>query len=48
MEGMFISVLLLQLVNVFWTALIWNVLFKMLCKEGLVDVREEGENEKED
>lgn len=42
-EQIFLPIALLQGVNLFWSYLIWRVLFRMIKGTGLVDVREEGE-----
>lgn len=39
----FLPIFLLQLVNVFWSFLIWRILFRMITGTGLADTREEGE-----
>ena len=44
-DQVFLPILLLQLVNLFWSFLIWRVLFRMIFGPGLVDSREEGEEE---
>ena len=43
-DQIFLPILLLQLVNLFWSFLIWRVLFRMIFGPGLVDSREEGED----
>ncbi|GAA5909748.1 uncharacterized protein JCM6883_004622 [Sporobolomyces salmoneus] len=43
----FAPILALQLVNSFWSYLIWRILFRMLSGNAAKDVREEGEDEEE-
>ncbi|GAA6064744.1 hypothetical protein JCM10212_001596 [Sporobolomyces blumeae] len=44
----FAPILALQLVNTFWSYLIWRILFRMLSGNNARDVREEGEDEEEE
>ncbi|GAA5882414.1 hypothetical protein JCM1840_000409 [Sporobolomyces johnsonii] len=43
----FAPILALQLVNTFWSYLIWRILFRMITGQKAQDVREEGEGEGE-
>ncbi|KAK4050703.1 sphingosine N-acyltransferase lag1 [Microbotryomycetes sp. JL201] len=44
----FAPILALQLVNTFWSALIWRILFRILSGQEAKDVREEGEDTDEE
>ncbi|KAM0791807.1 hypothetical protein ACM66B_004067 [Microbotryomycetes sp. NB124-2] len=44
----FAPILALQLVNTFWSALIWRILFRILSGQEAKDVREEGEDSDEE
>ncbi|BGP10383.1 sphingosine N-acyltransferase lag1 [Rhodotorula toruloides] len=44
----FAPILALQLVNTFWSYLIWRILFRMISGQKAADVREEGEDEEEE
>ncbi|GAA5933930.1 uncharacterized protein JCM15063_000509 [Sporobolomyces koalae] len=44
----FAPILALQLVNSFWSYLIWRILFRMLRGNAAKDVREEGEDEEDE
>ncbi|GAA5865293.1 hypothetical protein JCM8547_005047 [Rhodosporidiobolus lusitaniae] len=43
----FAPILALQLVNAFWSYLIWRILFRMIRGQNATDVREEGEDDDE-
>lgn len=44
-QQVFLPIFLLQLVNLFWSFLIWRILYRMITGTGLVDTREEGEDQ---
>ncbi|BGP13495.1 hypothetical protein JCM10213_000697 [Rhodosporidiobolus nylandii] len=44
----FAPILALQLVNTFWSYLIWRILFRMLSGNKATDVREDGEDEEDE
>lgn len=44
----FAPILLLQLVNAFWSFLIWRIVFRMIRGQQAKDIREEGEDDEEE